>query len=74
MQGVFEYWNQALNLTEPDEQGKRPNLTTDQGRRTFCTLAERFFGFPSDEIMAVSHHDDPNAYFSRQLCAFARKF
>ena len=60
VQGVFEYWNQALDL---DREVK---LTTDQGRRTFCTLAERFFGFPSDEIMAVSHHDDPNAYFSRR--------
>ena len=66
VRGVFEYFNQKLNLTKTDEHGKRPNLTTDQGRRTFCTLAERFFGFASDDIMAVSHHDDPNAYFSRR--------
>lgn len=68
VQGVLEFWNQALDLNEPDENGKRPNLTTDQGRKTFCTIAERFLGFSADEVMAVSHHDDPEAYFFGLEC------
>ena len=56
IQGVFEFWNRELELT------KDKKLTTDMGRRTFCTFAERLFNFSADDVMAVSHHDDPKSY------------
>ena len=59
---MFEFWNRALELTKVDDQGKRSKLTTDMGRRTFCTFAERLFNFSADDVMAVSHHDDPKSY------------
>ena len=62
IQGVFEFWNRELELTKKDDKGKRPKLTTDMGRRTFCTFAERLFNFSADDVMAVSHHDDPKSY------------
>ena len=44
IQGIFEYWNQTLSLTHGTHFDDDQRLTTNMGRKTFCTLAELYTG------------------------------
>ena len=44
IQGIFEFWNQTLSLTHGTHFDDDQRLTTNMGRKTFCTLAELYTG------------------------------
>lgn len=48
----LEYWNQRLGLRTNDGE----KITGAAGRKTFCTLGEKYFKFKREALRDVSHH------------------